>query len=65
MYKEVLTAGDFTSWALTSLVIFLIVFTSVLIWIFRKGSKEQYDALAQMPLEPNATTFTTPSSVKE
>jgi hypothetical protein len=49
MYRDVLTHFPWTSLVLTSELIFFAVFSGSLFWIFRKGSKDFYDRLANMP----------------
>ncbi|MBF0288596.1 MAG: cbb3-type cytochrome c oxidase subunit 3 [SAR324 cluster bacterium] len=65
MIKEVLTTSGFAPWALTSLMIFVLVFTLVLLWIFRKGAASQYNTIAQMPLEADTTSHVPSISGKE
>ncbi len=65
MHKEVLTSAGFAPWAITSLMIFVLVFTFVLLWVFRKGSKSQYDTISQLPLEADTPSQTPSISGKE
>jgi cytochrome c oxidase cbb3-type subunit 4 len=35
------------------LLIFVLVFISVIVWLFRKGSNQYYENIAQLPLDLN------------
>ena len=58
MYKEVLANANMTWWALSSLILFVTFFVGVLVWIFRKGSQEQYQRIALLPLDSQEAVYT-------
>lgn len=51
MIREFLKACPFVDLAIIGQIIFFTVFLSVIFWIFRKGSKQFYQKMAQIPLE--------------
>ena len=51
MMREVMQAANLTIWPVISLVIFSIVAVLVLMWIYRKGSAEIYEAMSYQALE--------------
>ena len=50
MKSEVLAGFDWTILSNLALILFLGLFLSMVIWIFRKGSKKIYQEAADMPL---------------
>ncbi|MBF0276580.1 MAG: cbb3-type cytochrome c oxidase subunit 3 [SAR324 cluster bacterium] len=59
MFKYILAETGASQGGVISLLIFFALFVFMLFWIFRKGSKEKYDAIAKMPLEaePQSPNF--------
>ena len=51
MFKYLLAETGASEGGVISLLIFFGLFVAMLLWIFRKGSKEKYDAIAKMPLD--------------
>lgn len=56
MISQWLSDGDYATWPLVALVVFIVVFVGMLVWIFRPGSKEFYKREARLPLEESAET---------
>ena len=55
MMKQALAYFPLKDLPLLGLFIFLVIFTSAVFWVFRKGSDQFYDRLSRLPLEePNA-----------
>lgn len=51
MIREFLRNCPYTDLAVAGQVIFFAVFVAAIFWVFRSGSKNFYDKLAQLPLE--------------
>lgn len=51
MLKNLISQGDFALWPQISLVLFLAVFSAILVWTFRIGSKRHYEAMGNLVLE--------------
>lgn len=51
MFKYVLEGAGTQYGGVFALLIFFGVFTFMLVWVFRKGAKEKYQTLAELPLE--------------
>ncbi|MGZ3653244.1 MAG: CcoQ/FixQ family Cbb3-type cytochrome c oxidase assembly chaperone [Bdellovibrionota bacterium] len=51
MYRELLVRFPLIDLVLVGQLIFFAIFCGALGWIFRKGSKEFYETLANQPLE--------------
>lgn len=51
MHRHFLTHFPFISLVVAGQLLFLAVFLGAFFWIFRKGSKNFYDHLANLPLD--------------
>ncbi len=51
MKKQVFESFDLTILPSIGMVLFLTVFIGMIIWVFRKNSKEIYQEMSQIPLE--------------
>ena len=56
MISQWLGEGDYSTWPLLALVLFIGVFVGMLVWIFRPGSKQFYEREAQLPLQDSASS---------
>ncbi len=51
MKQQFLANFPYISMAIAGQLIFMTVFISSIFWVFRKGSKDFYEKLAEIPLE--------------
>ncbi len=49
--KEALSLFPFVELIGAALILFLLLFVALLIWTFRRGSKEIYDNAQQLPMD--------------
>lgn len=56
MKKEALSLFPHIDWNLYISFLFIILFSSILIWIFRKGSKSHYQQMSNMPFGEEGTS---------
>ena len=59
MLKNVISQGDFHLWPQISLVLFVLTFSLIMAWIFRRGSKEHYHTMANMISDDQVPTTKT------
>ncbi len=48
MLKNIISQGNFAIWPQISLVLFLLCFTGVLIWVYRRNAGKHYDDMANI-----------------
>jgi cbb3-type cytochrome oxidase subunit 3 len=51
MKQALMAAGSPLNWSMMGLLLFCMIFTGIVIWTFRRGSKEKYDKMAQLALD--------------
>ncbi len=56
MIQQVLGAADLTFWPEVALVIFIAVFTLMIAWTLRPGSRRNYQEIARIPLEDEGSS---------
>jgi cbb3-type cytochrome oxidase subunit 3 len=51
MMKQIHNLAFYGGWGVIGLSLFLMVFAGVVLWVFRKGSKETYQQIQNLPFE--------------
>lgn len=59
MFKDFFASADFMTLPLVTLILFIAVFLSVVVWTFSKKRKPHYDHMSRMPLEGATNEYET------
>ena len=51
MLEQVLPNIPPSQWKLIAMLLFLVSFVGIVVWTFRRGSREHYDEMAKLPLD--------------
>ena len=51
MLKNVISQGDFSVWPIAATLIFAVTFVGILIWTWRKGSKNHYQYMSNLTMD--------------
>lgn len=57
MIREALSNYPYAALSAFALLIFLGIFLGMLTWVFRKGSREAYQRIAELPLNEQIESF--------